>query len=143
MISLNIAEVSKKFDISADTLRYYERIGLIPSVNRTAGGIRNYTQEDCNWVEFIKCMRGAGLSIEVLVDYVNMFKEGNSTIAARKELLVEQRRQLSEKISEMQAVLDRLDMKIEGYEDRLLKCEQKLKKWHFIRKDWIRVKHFF
>lgn len=128
MISLNIAEVSKKFDISADTLRYYERIGLIPSVNRTAGGIRNYTQEDCNWVEFIKCMRGAGLSIEVLVDYVNMFKEGNSTIAARKELLVEQRRQLSEKISEMQAVLDRLDMKIEGYEDRLLKCEQKLKK---------------
>ena len=125
---MNIAEVSKKFDISADTLRYYERIGLIPSVNRAAGGIRNYTQEDCNWVEFIKCMRGAGLSIEVLVDYVNMFKEGNSTIAARKELLVEQRRQLSEKISEMQAVLDRLDMKIEGYEDRLLKCEQKLKK---------------
>ena len=125
---MNIAEVSKKFDISADTLRYYERIGLIPSVNRTAGGIRNYTQEDCNWVEFIKCMRGAGLSIEVLVDYVTMFKEGNSTIAARKELLVEQRRQLSEKISEMQAVLDRLDMKIEGYEDRLLKCEQKLKK---------------
>ena len=125
---MNRAEVSKKFDISADTLRYYERIGLIPSVNRTAGGIRNYTQEDCNWVEFIKCMRGAGLSIEVLVDYVNMFKEGNSTIAARKELLVEQRRQLSEKISEMQAVLDRLDMKIEGYEDRLLKCEQKLKK---------------
>ena len=125
---MNIAEVSKKFDISADTLRYYERIGLIPSVNRTAGGIRNYTQEDCNWVEFIKCMRGAGLSIEVLVDYVTMFKEGHSTIAARKELLVEQRRQLSEKISEMQAVLDRLDMKIEGYEDRLLKCEQKLKK---------------
>lgn len=125
---MTIAEVSKKFDISADTLRYYERIGLIPSVNRTAGGIRNYTQEDCNWVEFIKCMRGAGLSIEVLVDYVNMFKEGNSTIAARKELLVEQRRQLSEKISEMQAVLDRLDMKIEGYEDKLLKCEQKLKK---------------
>ena len=96
---MTIAEVSKKFDISADTLRYYERIGLIPSVNRTAGGIRNYTQEDCNWVEFIKCMRGAGLSIEVLVDYVNMFKEGNSTIAARKELLVEQRRQLAEKIS--------------------------------------------
>lgn len=125
---MTIAEVSKKFDISADTLRYYERIGLIPSVNRTAGGIRNYTQEDCNWVEFIKCMRGAGLSIEVLVDYVNMFKEGNSTIAARKELLVEQRRQLAEKISEMQAVLDRLDMKIEGYEDRLLKCEEKLKK---------------
>ena len=125
---MTIAEVSKKFDISADTLRYYERIGLIPSVNRTAGGIRNYTQEDCNWVEFIKCMRGGGLSIEVLVDYVNMFKEGNSTIAARKELLVEQRRQLAEKISEMQAVLDRLDMKIEGYEDRLLKCEEKLKK---------------
>lgn len=55
---MTIAEVSKKFDISADTLRYYERIGLLPPVRRTSGGIRDYTQEDCNWVEFIKCMRG-------------------------------------------------------------------------------------
>lgn len=62
---MTITEVSKKYNLSADTLRYYERIKLLPSVNRTSGGIRDYTDEDCNWVEFIKCMRGAGLSVEI------------------------------------------------------------------------------
>ncbi|AGK98344.1 MerR family transcriptional regulator [Clostridium pasteurianum] len=107
-----IAEVSQKYDITADTLRYYERIGLIPPVNRNASGIRDYTEEDCNWVHFIKCMRNAGLSIEVLVGYVTMFQQGNSTIKARKELLIEQRSQLAEKIKEMQQTLERLDKKI-------------------------------
>ena len=65
---MTIAEVSKKFDLSQDTLRYYERIGLIPSVNRNKSGNRDYTEEDCRWVEFIKCMRSAGLPIEVLIE---------------------------------------------------------------------------
>ncbi len=115
-----ISEVSKKHDITADTLRYYERIGLIPPVNRNASGIRNYTEEDCSWVHFIKCMRGAGLSIEVLVEYVTMVQQGNSTIKARKELLIEQRIQLSEKIKDMQQTVERLDKKIDGYEKRVL-----------------------
>ena len=70
-----IAEVSKKFNLSNDTLRYYERVGLIPSVPRNKNGIRNYTQESCNWIEFIKCMRGAGLPIEVLIEYVALFQQ--------------------------------------------------------------------
>lgn len=123
-----IAEVSQKYDITADTLRYYERIGLIPPVNRNASGIRNYTEEDCNWVHFMKCMRGAGLSIEVLVEYVTMVQQGNSTIKARKELLIEQRSRLAENIKEMQETLERLDKKIDGYEERVLIKEEKLKK---------------
>ena len=81
-----IAEVSKRFGLSPDTLRYYERVGLIPPVNRTASGIRDYTEEDCRWIEFIKCMRGAGLSIEVLIKYVSLFQQGDATIDQRKEL---------------------------------------------------------
>lgn len=125
---MTIAEVSKKYDISADTLRYYERIGLIPPVNRNASGIRDYTEEDCEWVNFIKCMRSAGLSIETLVEYVTMFQQGNSTIGARKELLIEQRSQLAEKVKEMQQTLERLNKKIDGYEERVLKKEKNLKK---------------
>lgn len=125
---MTIAEVSKRFNLSADTLRYYERIGLIPSVNRNASGIRNYTEEDCNWIQFIKCMRSAGLSIEVLVEYVSMFQQGTSTIKARKELLIEQRSQLAEKIKEMQQTLERLDKKIDGYEERVLVKEEQLKR---------------
>ena len=85
---MTITEVSKKYDLSQDTLRYYERIGLIPAVNRNKSGIRDYTDEDCKWVEFIKCMRGAGLPIEVLIEYVALFQEGESTIQARKEILI-------------------------------------------------------
>ena len=125
---MTITEVSQKYDMTADTLRYYERIGLLPSVNRNASGIRNYTEEDCNWVHFIKCMRGAGLSIEVLVEYVTMFQQGNSTIKARKELLVEQRSRLAENIREMQQTLERLDKKIDGYEERVLVKEEQMKK---------------
>ena len=102
---MTITEVSKKYGLSADTLRYYERIGLIPKVNRNKSGVRDYTQEDCNWVEFIKCMRGAGLPIEVLIDYVSMFQQGDSTIDARKELLVDQRKVLAKKIEDMNKTL--------------------------------------
>lgn len=125
---MKITEVSRKYGVSADTLRYYERIGLIPPVNRNASGMRDYAEEDCEWVYFIKCMRTAGLSIEILIEYVTMSQQGNSTIQARKNLLIEQRNQLAERIEEMKQILERLDNKIDGYEDRLLKYETKLKK---------------
>lgn len=123
---MTISEVSKKYDISADTLRYYERIGLIPAVHRNASGNRDFTEEDIGWVEFIKCMRSAGLSIEALIEYVALFQKGNSTITARKQILIEQREMLAERIAEMQQTLLRLDSKIEGYEERMLKCEKEL-----------------
>ena len=125
---MTITEVSRKYNLTADTLRYYERIGLIPPVNRNNSGVRYFTEEDCNWVQFIKCMRGAGLSIEVLIEYVKMFQEGNSTVKARKELLIEQRNQLADRIREMKETLDRLDKKIDGYEERVLRSEKDLVK---------------
>ena len=109
---MTIAEVSEKFDISQDTLRYYERIGLLPSVNRNKSGIRDYTEEDCRWVEFIKCMRSAGLPIEVLIEYVALFRLGDATVEARKELLIEQRNQLLTRMEDMKKTLERLDYKI-------------------------------
>ena len=111
-----IADVSKKYELSADTLRYYERIGLIPEVNRNKSGIRDYTEEDCRWVEFIKCMRNAGLPIEALIDYVTLFQQGDETIEARKEILTQQRKQLIEKMEDMKKTMERLDYKIERYE---------------------------
>lgn len=123
-----IAEVSKKFDISQDTLRYYERIGLIPRVNRNKSGIRDYTEEDCRWVEFIKCMRSAGLSIEVLIEYVALFQQGDETTEARKELLIEQRKQLILRMEDMKKTLERLDYKIASYEQAVVKAEKTLKR---------------
>lgn len=83
---MTIAEVSRKYEISADTLRYYERIGLIPPVPRTKSGLRDYDEESCGWVELMKCMRAAGVQIEALIEYVALFQQGDDTIDARKAL---------------------------------------------------------
>lgn len=124
---MTIGEVSKKYDISIETLRYYERIGLIPKVHRKKNGIRDFTQTDCEWVYFIKCMRTAGLSIEILLEYVSLFNQGEETVETRKALLIEQRAKLLERIEEMQSILKRLDNKIEHYEEGMVPFEQKLK----------------
>ncbi|CUH95218.1 hypothetical protein P22_1288 [Propionispora sp. 2/2-37] len=125
---MTITEVSEKFNIQQDTLRYYERIGLIPRVNRNKSGIRDYTEEDCKWVEFIKCMRNAGLPIEVLIEYVALFQQGDETMGVRKELLIEQRKQLITRMEEMKGTLERLDYKIARYEQAVVKKENSLKR---------------
>jgi DNA-binding transcriptional MerR regulator len=123
---MKIAEVSKRYDISSDTLRYYERVGLIPPVNRSESGIRDYNEIDVRRVEFIKCMRSAGLPIEVLIEYVDLVQQGDQTIEARKEILKEQRQQLAARMAEMQKTLDILDHKIEVYENAVLKKEKEM-----------------
>lgn len=123
---MTIAEVSKKYDISADTLRYYERIGLFPPVPRNKSGIRDYDEASCGWIELMKCMRAAGVQIEALIEYVALFQQGDSTINARKEILMEQRDQLMERMADMQQSLDRLNHKIERYEQVLVQKEKEL-----------------
>ena len=123
-----IAEVSKKYDLSPDTLRYYERVGLLPNIHRSQSGIRDYTEEDCRWIEFIKCMRSAGLPIEVLIEYVTLFQQGDATIDKRKQLLIEQRVSLLQKMEDMRETLERLNFKIESYEKAGLPCEKNLTK---------------
>ena len=125
---MTIAQVSQKYGVSADTLRYYERIGLIPPVHRSAGGIRDYDETDCGWVEFIKCMRAAGLPIEALIEYVALFQQGDDTLCARKALLLEQQEQLAQRIADLQAVLDRLDRKIQVYDEKCVAMERLLRR---------------
>lgn len=124
---MTIAEVAKKYGFTTDTLRYYERVGLLTNVRRTPGGIRDYSEEDCNWVEFIKCMRGAGVSIQALAEYIRLFYEGAETISKRKALLEGERARILERIAELTAALERLNFKLDGYEERMLMREEKLK----------------
>ena len=94
---MTIAEVSKKYDLTPDTLRYYERIGLLSGVPRNSNGIRNYDEVSCKRIEFIKCMRNAGVEIEILIEYMSLFEKGKSTVEARKKLLEEQREKIASK----------------------------------------------
>lgn len=125
---MTIKEVSQRLGLTPDTLRYYERVGLIPPVNRNKNGIRDYTENDCQWIEFIKCMRQSGLPVEVLIKYVRLFQQGEETNQSRKEILIEQRDLISQKVEELQKTIIRLDKKIEMYEQNLIPAMEKLKK---------------
>lgn len=113
---MTIKEVSQKYNISQDTLRYYERVGMIPPVTRTSGGIRDYKENDLNWVNLAICMRSAGLPVEVMIEYVKLFQQGDSTIPARLQLLVDQREVLLEQKRQIEETIERLNYKISRYE---------------------------
>ena len=114
---MTISEVSKKYNITADTIRYYEKEGLIPTVPRNKNGIRDFDENSCGWIEFIKCMRSAGLEIETLKRYVSLFRQGTKTVKERKILLEEQREKLLKNQEDIKDTLDRLNYKIEKYEE--------------------------
>lgn len=124
---MTIAEVSRIYGLSPDTLRYYERIGLIPPVPRNKSGIRDYDEASCGWIELMKCMRAAGVQIEALIEYVALFRQGDRTLDARKAILMEQRDQLVERMADMQRSLDRLNEKIDRYEQGLMSAEHLLR----------------
>ena len=120
---MTIKEVSEKFNISQDTLRYYEKIGLISKVPRKSG-IRNYGEEELKNIEFVICMRNAGLSIEALAEYLSLFKEGNKTIELRRNILIRERDKLALKIEDMKKAYERLNYKIDVYYSVILQKEK-------------------
>lgn len=113
---MTIKEVGETYGVSGDTLRYYERVGMIPSVKRTADGIRDYDETAVRWVELAVCMRNAGLPVEAIIEYVRLYEMGDETIPARLTLLREQREHLYEQKRRIDETLARLDYKISRYE---------------------------
>lgn len=114
---MTITEVSKKYDLTPDTIRYYEKEGLIPKVPRNKSGIRDFDENSCRWIEFIKCMRNAGLSIEVLSKYVKLMSKGPETAKERKKLLEAQRDILLKRQKDINDTIDRINYKIKIYDD--------------------------
>ena len=116
---MTITEVSEKYGISVDTLRYYEKAGIIPRVTRNKSGIRNYQEEDLQWVQLAIWMRRAGLPIDALAKYVKLNLAGEDTLPQRVELLKTQRLDLERQRQEIEEAMTILDHKIQKYEERL------------------------
>ena len=114
---MTIQKVSEKYGITPDTLRYYEKTGMIPPVTRNQSGIRDYTEADLQWVKLAICMRASGLSVEAMVQYVKLFREGDETIRERLELLLSQKAELLERRAKIDAALEWLNRKIDRYEE--------------------------
>ncbi|HEM6338741.1 TPA: MerR family transcriptional regulator [Streptococcus suis] len=123
---MNIKEVSQVTGLSADTIRYYERIGLVPKIERKSSGVRDFSENDVAILEFIRCFRSAGMSIERLIEYMGLVQAGDNTVKARIVLLKEEQEELRSRLVEIQKALDHLDYKIGNYQTILKGKESKL-----------------
>ncbi|MFC6313978.1 MerR family transcriptional regulator [Lapidilactobacillus achengensis] len=120
---MNIAQVSQKFGVTSETLRYWERLGLLPQIPRNESGYRTYGELEMNWVFFVKVMRNAGMSIESLIEFINLYRQQTDSRAAQKELLIEQRDKLVAQQQEIAKTLNYLDFKIDHFEEHVLTYE--------------------
>ena len=123
---MNIKKVSEITDVSADTIRYYERIGLLPRITRTNSGVRDFTEREIGILEFVRCFRKAGMSVEALIEYISLLEEGEGTERERLRLLTEQRDEMDDRIYKLNQARERLNYKIENYENIIQKHEQEL-----------------
>lgn len=121
--AMNISEVAKKYDLSPSTLRYYEEEGLMPRVNRSANGNRDFNEEDLNWVYFVKCMRNSGVSISSLSEYSGLFQQGEGTLLERKEILIREYDKLLKRQKEINETVERMEKKLANYDKQLKECK--------------------
>ena len=135
---MNIKKAAEMFDLSVDTLRYYERVGVIPPVQRNESGYRVYTTNDLNWIYLAKHLRNAGLSIESLIEFDQ--RESQNVEKAQKQILSDQLEELEKKLAEMQEVRDLLIYKIETYDEHIAKFKARNMTPDKVEKLWERKK---
>ena len=140
---MNSKQVAEMFDLSIDTLRYYERIGVIPPVTRDKNRYRNYQTNDLNWIYLAKSLRSAGLSIESLIEFATLagLSETQNVDEAQKQVLVEQLKEIEKNIGKMIEVRDLLQYKIDTYDDHMSKFKNGELTQDNVEKLWD-IKHF-
>ena len=124
----SIQEVSKKTGLTAHTLRYYEKEGLLSGVERTQGGFRQYTDEDLERLGLICCLKNTGMSIQEIARFVQLTHEGDHTLEERVELLRAHRERVLERMAEMQKHLDKVTWKLNFFTEKLRAYEAGQKK---------------
>ncbi|MBO0468880.1 MerR family transcriptional regulator [Enterococcus plantarum] len=118
---MNIKQVADMFDLTVETIRYYERVGVIPPVKRDKNGYRIFTKRDLNWVFLAKSLRNAGLSIESLIEFATLSQLEGDERLAQKDILKDQLKELDEKIEELIQVRKLLQYKITTYDEHIAK----------------------
>jgi DNA-binding transcriptional MerR regulator len=118
-MSYTIGEVSKLTGLSVPTLRYYDKEGLIPNINRNENGLRDFTEQDLGTINIVTCIKGAGASIREIKEYMDLCKLGDSTLVARKQFFIEKKRDVEEQMKHLSEIMKTVEMKIKYYEDAI------------------------
>lgn len=118
-MSYSIGEVSKLTGLSVPTLRYYDKEGLIPNINRNENGLRDFTEQDLGTIHIVTCIKGAGASIREIKEYMDLCQLGDSTLELRKQFFIEKKRDVEEQMKELNEIMKTVEMKIKYYEDAI------------------------
>jgi DNA-binding transcriptional MerR regulator len=110
-----ISQVSEKTNLSPHVLRYYEKEGLLPSINRSKNGIRSYSDDDLEWLGLICCLKNTGMSIKQIKDFVDLTMQSDNTLKQRCDMLVAHKKNVEAQIAEMQRHLEKVTQKIACY----------------------------
>ena len=120
-----IHEACEKTGLSAHTLRYYEKEGLLPNVTRSRGGFRQYSEADIETLGLICCLKNTGMSLQDIARFMALTKEGDQTLRERYELLEKHKQTVLERMQEMQQHLDKVTHKVKIYADKLEEYERR------------------
>jgi DNA-binding transcriptional MerR regulator len=114
-----IQRAAAETGLSADTLRYYERIGILPGIARSDSGHRRFSEDDMGWIKLVQCLRATGMPIEDLHTYAELMQQGDETAGERLRLLEDHRRRIKDEMHELAIALELVERKIGGYHDLL------------------------
>ena len=125
---MNIKNVSEKFAITTDTIRYWENEGAIPKIPRDSNGYRQFEDVDIEWVKFTNNMRKSGVSIQSIAKYLKLFEHGDHTFGERKEILESELSQIENKLDELTQTYTQLKTLVDRYDSVMGGCEMSLKR---------------
>lgn len=112
----SIAEVAEKTNLTPHTLRYYEKEGLLPFVDRSDTGNRDFKDKDMEWLELICCLKNTGMSIKQIKEVITLCLKGDDTLEIRREIFIRHREEVLSQIEELHKNLDKINCKINYYD---------------------------
>lgn len=116
-MNYTIKEVSERFDLSPHTLRYYEKEGLLPAIERDANGIRLYSDTDLEWLQLVCCMRATGMSISYIKNYIDLCRMGTDTISERRQIILNQKEIIEGELKKYKELLKMVNRKLNHYDE--------------------------
>ena len=122
----SIQEVSERTGLSVHTLRYYEKLGMLPGVERSPGGFRQYSDQDLETLGLICCLKNTGMSLEKIAEFVRLTNQGDCTLKERVALLSAHKESVITRIDEMQKHLEKVSWKIDHFTEKLREYENRM-----------------
>lgn len=121
VMGYSIGQVAKKMGLTAHTLRYYEKEGLLPFVKKSSSGLRVFSDNDLGWLTMIECLKETGMPLKGIKQYIDWFIEGDGTLKQRLEMFRTQKQKIEEQIKLFNKHLEKIDYKIRLYEEAVKK----------------------